>query len=159
MKEYTFVKNKNIPVVIIIAIGLVVFLNIKKNQTYKQSHTQTAAHDKMARGIRDLTDEKTVVDYVKQFHQLPNYYLTKSQARKRGWNPAKGNLCIVLPGYAIGGDRFADREHRLPYISGRKWFEADINFDCGTRNADRLLFSGDGLVYITKDHYQTFQQQ
>ncbi|HEX7756987.1 MAG TPA: ribonuclease domain-containing protein [Niabella sp.] len=109
--------------------------------------------------IEALTKEATVVPYVKQHGRLPDYYVTKREARSQGWEPSKGNLCTVLPGKAIGGDIFSNRERALPEKQGRKWFEADINFSCGRRNADRLLYSTDGLVFITKDHYKTFQEK
>ena len=110
-------------------------------------------------GIDELTSEAVVVAYVKQHKQLPGYYITKKEARKNGWNPAEGNLCDVLPGGAIGGDMFTNRERQLPVSPGRIWYEADLNYNCAHRNADRLLFSNDGLVFVTKDHYKTFVQQ
>ena len=109
--------------------------------------------------IDELTNETVVVAYVKQNNQLPGYYVKKKEARKHGWNPAQGNLCDVLPGRAIGGDVFTNREGSLPRKPGRNWYEADLNYNCAHRNADRLLFSNDGLVFVTKDHYKTFVQQ
>lgn len=106
-----------------------------------------------------LTKEAVVVPYVKKNGRLPDYYLTKQEARQQGWIAAEGNLCAVLPGRAIGGDRFSNREKTLPEKKGRNWYEADINYHCGRRNADRLLFSNDGLVFITKDHYKTFEEK
>lgn len=108
--------------------------------------------------IAALTDAHTVARWVLQHQQLPDYYLTKNDARKRGWNPAKGNLCEVLPGKAIGGDRFANREKRLPQRAGRQWYEADVNYRCGRRDADRLVYSSDGLVFLSTDHYRSFKQ-
>ena len=105
-----------------------------------------------------LTDARTVARYLLQHQQLPSYYISKNDARRRGWDPAKGNLCEVLPGKAIGGDRFGNREKRLPQRSGRLWYEADVNYRCGHREADRLVYSSDGLVYITTDHYRSFKQ-
>lgn len=109
--------------------------------------------------IDELTKESLVVAYVKQHNRLPDYYIKKKQARKLGWNPAEGNLCEVLPGKAIGGDFFTNREGSLPEKPERTWYEADLNYNCAHRNADRLLFSNDGLVFVTKDHYKTFVQQ
>lgn len=109
--------------------------------------------------ISDLTDERIVIAYLKKHNKLPDYYITKNQARKKGWVANQGNLCDVLPGKAIGGDRFGNREGRLPKKSGRQYFEADLNYDCGRRKADRVVYSNDGLVYLTKDHYKTFQKQ
>ncbi|MEJ5050015.1 ribonuclease domain-containing protein [Chryseobacterium culicis] len=107
--------------------------------------------------IDQLTEEKTVISYVKQNHKLPDYYITKNEARKQGWNPSQGNLCDVLPGKAIGGDKFGNRERRLP--DGEKYFEADVNYHCGGRNADRIIYTQNGDVYLTKNHYKSFEKQ
>ncbi|MDQ1225796.1 guanyl-specific ribonuclease Sa [Pantoea ananatis] len=69
----------------------------------------------------------------------------------------KGDLCEVLPGRAIGGDRFSNRERKLPERADRQWFEADVNYRCGHREADRLVYSSDGLVFLSTDHYRTFK--
>lgn len=63
-----------------------------------------------------------------------------------------------MPGKAIGGDRFGNQEKGLPDAPSRQWFEADINYNCGHRGSDRLLYSSDGLIYVTTDHYRSFQQ-
>jgi hypothetical protein len=107
--------------------------------------------------IDQLTEEKTVINYVKQNHKLPDYYLTKNEAKQQGWNPAKGNLCDVLPGKAIGGDTFGNREGNLP--NDEKYFEADVNYTCGNRNSDRIIFTKNGDVYLTKNHYKSFEKQ
>ncbi|TZG00382.1 ribonuclease N (plasmid) [Chryseobacterium panacisoli] len=107
--------------------------------------------------IDQLTEEKTVISYVKQNHKLPDYYITKNEARKQGWNPSQGNLCDVLPGKAIGGDKFGNREGRLP--DGEKYFEADVNYHCGGRNADRIIYTQNEDVYLTKNHYKSFEKQ
>ncbi len=115
--------------------------------------------DSTAQRIDSLTREEVVVPYVKKHQRLPAYYIKKSEARDRGWEAVAGNLCDVLPGRAIGGDAFSNREGSLPSADKRKWFEADLNYTCGRRNADRLLYSSDGLIYVTHDHYKTFQQK
>lgn len=104
--------------------------------------------------IEQLTQQDRVVNYVRRHQRLPDYYITKKQARRAGWDARAGNLCEVLPGHAIGGDRFANREKQLPERAKRIWREADINYRCGRRDADRLLYSNDGLIYITRDHYR-----
>ncbi len=60
--------------------------------------------------IDALTAQARVVSYVQQHQRLPDYYVTKKAARNAGWQPSKGNLCEVMPGKAIGGDRFGNRE-------------------------------------------------
>lgn len=88
---------------------------------------------------------------------LPAYYLTKDEARDLGWRPGD-DLCRVAPGRVIGGDRFGNREGRLPDRPGRRWHEADLDFACGRRGARRLVYSDDGLVFVTLDHYETFYE-
>ncbi|HEN3468256.1 TPA: ribonuclease [Yersinia enterocolitica] len=106
--------------------------------------------------IEQLTQHQQVVKYLQSHHRLPDFYMTKQQAREKGWNPKEGNLCKVLPGKAIGGDRFSNRERQLPEAKGRNWREADVNYRCGHRGSDRLLYSNDGLIYLTQDHYKHF---
>ncbi|WP_130834989.1 ribonuclease domain-containing protein [[Erwinia] mediterraneensis] len=108
--------------------------------------------------ITALTEPVRVASWLQQHHHLPDYYISKNAARRQGWDAAQGNLCDVLPGKAIGGDRFANREGRLPEKAGRQWFEADVNYRCGHRNADRLLYSSDGLIFLTTDHYRSFKK-
>ncbi len=109
--------------------------------------------------IDELTSEAVVVPYVKKNGRLPDYYITKKDARSGGWVASEGNLCDVLPGRAIGGDIFTNRERNLPTQKGRIYYEADLNYNCGRRNADRLVFSNDGLIFVTHDHYKTFEKQ
>ena len=118
---------------------------------------KTEENNKFGNDIEKLTEEKTIISYVKQHHELPDYYLTKNEAKKQGWNPSKGNLCDVLPGKAIGGDHFSNREKTLPSVN--QYFEADVNYNCGNRNADRIIFTKNGEVWLTKNHYKTFEKQ
>lgn len=107
--------------------------------------------------IDELTKEEVVIDYVKANGGLPEYYITKSEARNEGWVPNKGNLCDVLPGKAIGGDRFSNREKKLP--KGDQYFEADVNYNCGHRGADRIVYTKNGEVWLTHNHYKSFEKQ
>ncbi|HBH88245.1 MAG TPA: ribonuclease [Syntrophaceae bacterium] len=99
-----------------------------------------------------------VSDYIKQHNRLPDSFITKKDARKLGWDPSKGNLWTVAPGKSIGGDVFHNREKKLPKKKGRIWYEADINYNGGKRGKDRILFSSDGLIYKTEDHYRTYSR-
>jgi len=127
-------------------------------QSAVPTSTPVSAPQSPGDDISVLTQQQRVADYLRQHRQLPGYYIRKGEARQQGWDPSKGNLCQVLPGRAIGGDRFSNREGGLPQKSSRRWFEADVNYACGRRGADRLLYSSDGLIYVTRDHYRHFQQ-
>lgn len=121
------------------------------------SGTENLENLQNASEITLLTESKSIIDYVKRNHKLPKYYITKSEAKKLGWNPSQGNLCEVLPGKAIGGDYFGNREGKLP--KGEKYFEADVNYICGNRNSQRIIFTENGEVYLTKDHYKSFEKK
>lgn len=103
------------------------------------------------------TDKEHVAKYIYEYKTLPSNYITKNQAKKLGWQ-TKGTLDKVAPGKSIGGDRYGDYENKLPKANGRKWTECDIDYVKGNRNAKRIIFSSDGLIYYTNDHYQTFNR-
>ncbi|MCP3776330.1 ribonuclease [Paenibacillus sp. MZ04-78.2] len=105
-----------------------------------------------------LTSFEDVANYIKAHNKLPDNFITKDEAKKLGWDPQKGNLHKVAPGKSIGGDVFQNREGKLPKKKGRVWYEADINYKSDRRGKDRILFSNDGLIYKTEDHYETFEQ-
>ena len=90
--------------------------------------------------------------------ELPKYYVSKDVAETAGWVAWKGNLADVLPGYMIGGDVYRNDDKKLPDTPGRVWYEADINYESGFRNRQRILYSNDGLIFTTYDHYHTFYE-
>ena len=94
--------------------------------------------------------------WLKNYKQLPAYYIKKNDARKLGWNAKQGNLSEILPGNQIGGDRYYNDDGHLPDTPGRLWYEADINYTGGYRGDGRLLYSNDGLIFVTYNHYQTY---
>ena len=95
--------------------------------------------------------------YLFEYGKLPDHFLTKSEAQALGWVAAKGNLWEVQAQAAIGGDRFYNREKRLPDSPGRIWYECDVNYQGGHRGPERLVYSNDGLIYYTPDHYKSFE--
>ncbi len=130
------------------------------NNSYQQNQQRNNEKFTITENSSDIsskTSENVVADYVKENRRLPDYYMTKSEARSQGWNPSKGNLCDILPGKAIGGDEFSNREKTLPL--NNQYFEADINYECGHRGADRLIFTAKGDVWVTHDHYKTFDKK
>lgn len=99
-----------------------------------------------------------VASYIKEYGELPVNYLTKDQASDLGWDPSEGNLWDVTDKGVIGGDSFGNFEGLLPKKSGRMYFEADVNYRGGRRNVERLVYSNDGLIYYTSDHYASFEE-
>ena len=104
-------------------------------------------------GVYDSLEE--VALYLITFNKLPSNYVTKNQARKAGWEG--GSVEPYFPGCCIGGDTFANREGLLPKKDGRSWRECDLNtLGKNSRGDERLIYSNDGLIYYTDDHYESF---
>ena len=82
----------------------------------------------------------------------------KKIAKRSKWKPDKGNLADVLPGKMIGGDEYINDQGKLPAANNRPWYEADFNYHGGFRNDCRILYSNDGLIFVTYDHYKTFYE-
>ena len=95
--------------------------------------------------------------YLHTYGKLPSNYLTKQEAQQRGWDSSAGNLWSVAEGYCIGGDRFGNYEGKLPKNNGT-YYECDVNYSGGFRGAERLIFTKDGQIWYTGDHYNTFQK-
>ena len=103
------------------------------------------------------TSKEEVAAYLYEYGHLPSNFITKKEAKKLGWVSSEGNLEEVAPGMSIGGDYFGNYEGNLPEAKGRDYYECDIDFDGTYRNAKRIVFSNDGLIYYTEDHYETFE--
>ena len=104
------------------------------------------------------TDPYDVADYLYEFGHLPDNFITKNEARNLGWDSQDGNLDEVAPGMSIGGDTFGNREGLLPKANGRKYYECDVNYEGGYRGGERIVYSNDGLIFYTADHYKSFEQ-
>ena len=103
------------------------------------------------------TSKEEVAEYLHTYGHLPSNFITKKEAKKLGWVSKEGNLWEVAPGMSIGGDYFGNYEGILPEAEDRDYYECDIDFDGTYRNGKRIVFSNDGLIYYTEDHYETFE--
>lgn len=105
------------------------------------------------------TSKEDVALYLHTYGHLPSNYITKDEAEDAGWKTEGLSLDEACPGKSIGGDRFGNREGKLPKAKGRTWYECDIGYKGGrSRGAKRILYSSDGLIYYTDDHYETFEK-
>ena len=99
------------------------------------------------------TTKEDVALYIHTYGKLPQNFITKKQARELGWGG--GSLEPYAPGMCIGGDRFGNYEGLLP--EGHSYTECDVNtLGASSRGAERIVFSSDGLIYYTGDHYASF---
>lgn len=101
------------------------------------------------------TSPEDVADYIHTFGTLPGNFITKKQAQALGWDSSKGNLWDVAPDMSIGGDYFGNYENLLPEGN---YHECDVNYTGGYRGAERIIYSDNGNIYYTNDHYKTFTQ-
>ena len=100
------------------------------------------------------TSKEDVALYIHTYGCLPENFMTKDEARKLGWEG--GSLEPFAPGMCIGGDRFGNYEGLLP--EDRDYTECDIDtLGAEKRGAKRIVFSEDGLIYYTEDHYESFE--
>ena len=103
------------------------------------------------------TTKEEVAEYINIYGHLPSNFITKKEAKNLGWVSSEGNLNEVAPGMSIGGDYFGNYEGLLPEAEDRDYYECDIDFDGTYRNEKRIVFSNDGLIYYTEDHYESFE--
>ena len=101
------------------------------------------------------TTKDDVALYIHLYGHLPDNFITKDEARDLGWSG--GSLEPYAPGKCIGGSHFGNYEGLLPEADGRSYTECDINtMGADSRGAERIVFSNDGLIYYTNDHYESF---
>lgn len=123
------------------------------NSTAKATDSESSAESIDINGT--YTSKDDVALYIHTYNQLPNNFITKKMAQKLGWTG--GSLEPYAPGKCIGGDRFGNYEGLLPKKAGRTYTECDIDtLHADKRGAKRIIFSNDGLIYYTEDHYETF---
>jgi guanyl-specific ribonuclease Sa len=128
-----------------------------KETSEKTSSRSTDKAEKKAAVDEDGTYDsaKDVALYIHTYNKLPSNYITKKEAKSLGWSG--GSLEEYAPGKCIGGDRYGNYEGLLPEKKGRSYTECDIGtLGKSSRGAKRIVFSNDGLIYYTKDHYKTF---
>lgn len=102
------------------------------------------------------TSAEEVALYIYTYGELPGNFMTKKEAKKLGWTG--GGLEDYAPGMCIGGDFFGNYEGLLPKAKGREYQECDIDtLGKNSRGAKRIVFSNDGLIYYTDDHYESFE--
>ncbi|GEM_PF-1765945 len=105
-------------------------------------------------GTYDSKEE--VALFIHTYGRLPDNFMTKKEARKNGWS--SGALNRTIPGKCIGGDVFGNNEKLLPKKKGRIYYECDIGtLKKKSRGAKRIVFSNDGLIYYSDDHYESFE--
>lgn len=127
----------------------------KTEQEEEQSGSGEKTGGIKKNGTYDQKDD--VAEYLSIYKKLPKNYIKKEEAKRLGWSG--GSVERVAPGKAIGGDHFGNYEKKLPNKKGRSYYECDIDtLGKKNRGPKRIIYSDDGLIYYTGDHYDTFQK-
>lgn len=126
--------------------------------TAQESVTEAAADSGGLAEDGSYTTKDEVALYLHTYGHLPDNYITRKEAQALGWDSKKGNLEDVAPGKSIGGSHYGNYEGLLPEADGRRYYECDLEYEGGYRGAKRLIYSDDGLVFYTGDHYKSFEQ-
>ena len=119
--------------------------------------TQSATKETESKIDKDgyYYSKNEVALYIHTYGKLPSNFITKTEAKKLGWTG--GSVEKYAKDKAIGGDSFGNYEGLLPKKNGRKYTECDIDtHGASSRGAKRIIFSNDGLVYYTDNHYASF---
>ncbi len=132
---------------------------LEEEQTSVTKSTPKVSDSKGIDEAGSYTSKEDVALYLHTYGHLPQNFVTKDEAQDAGWKTEDLSVDEACPGKSIGGDRFGNRERKLPNAKGRTWYECDIDYKGGrSRGSKRLVYSNDGLIYYTEDHYQTFEQ-
>ena len=125
--------------------------NVRKT-TSAQKTQKTKTIDKNG----SYTSKDDVALYIHTYGELPQNFITKKEAERLGWDG--GSLEPYAPGKSIGGSYFGNYEGKLPKKKGRTYYECDIDTKGKrSRGPKRIVYSTDGLIYYTPDHYETFE--
>jgi len=147
---------KQLLLIMMVVLGVLVFLRLS-GFSFEPGEPVPAVAEKIAEN-GSYNSKEDVALYIHTYSRLPNNFVTKKEAKAMGWNASKGNLRKVCEGCSIGGDVFTNEEKILPVKKGRIYYECDIDYEGGKRNAKRIVFSNDGLIFYTADHYSSFEQ-
>ena len=132
-------------------------LTLLPPQEMTAPETERETEDDLPDEDGSYTGKDELALYIHTYGHLPPNFIKKKDAEKAGWSG--GSLEKVLPGMCIGGDYFGNYEGQLPTAKGRRWTECDVNtLGARSRGAERIIFSNDGLIYYTDDHYESFER-
>ena len=136
--------------------SLVLLTEAPQRETPKPTAKPTPAPtESPAKYGEDYDDKDRVALYLHLYGELPPHFITKKEAQKLGWDG--GEVEYYRTGAAIGGDYFGNYEGLLPKKKGRSYYECDIDtVGKRSRGAKRIIYSNDGLIYYTDDHYESF---
>ena len=145
-------RNKFIAVIVILMAAVLLLTGCVASAAGKRD--QSTAAPEVTPGPMESAQE--LADYIFENGELPDNFIRKKEAENRGWKTIYRYVSDLGDGITIGGDYFGNYEEKLPVVKGRKYYEADCFYQGGPRNEYRIIYSTDGHVWFTGDHYNTF---
>ena len=133
----------------------------EETRAAKKSASASERGSEAGSGIREdgsYTSRDEVALYLHTYGKLPKNFISKKDAEEQGFRFGEGDFGEAFPGMSVGGSRFGNYEGQLPEKSGRRYYECDIDYQGGRRNAKRIVYSNDGLIFYTDNHYKSFTQ-
>ena len=147
-------RNKLIRLFVLLLAAVLLLGGCTANAAGRKNRPTAAPEATVTPGPEEAAQE--IADYLFEYGELPDTFIRKQEAERLGWDSRYNYVSDVAPGMSIGGDYFGNYEERLPVVKGRKYYEADCFYRGGKRNAYRIIYSNDGHVWYTGDHYNTF---
>ena len=136
--------------------GCVTAQPVERENVKKTTSAQKTQKTKTIDRNGSYTSKDDVALYIHTYGELPKNFISKKQAERLGWDG--GSLEPYAPGKSIGGSYFGNYEGKLPKKKGRTYYECDIDTKGRrSRGPKRIVYSTDGLIYYTPDHYETFE--
>ena len=133
------------------------FVIIDENSTTEVQDTTESSSDEQIDEDGVYTSKDDVALYIHTYNKLPDNYITKKEAKALGWTG--GGLDDYAYGCCLGGDKFGNKEKLLPVKEGRIYYECDIDtLHKKKRGSKRIIYSNDGLIYYSADHYDSFEK-
>ncbi len=114
-----------------------------------------SCHGAVALGVATKDGTSGADWWLRNHGCLPDNYILEPDLRALGWKQGDSPVKFA-PGRMVTRGEFENMNGHLPDAPGRVWYEADINYYSGKRNGHRILWSNDGLLFVTYDHYRTF---
>lgn len=138
-----------------------IFSKNENPEQYKHPHYNCRCMLVEVEGVKAGLATKDGIDgadwWLKYCRKLPDYYITKEELENLGWRDGERPSKYVNEKMLTMGV-YLNKNKKLPDASGRVWYEADINYTQGRRNLHRVVWSNDGLIFVTYDHYRTFYE-
>ena len=147
-------RNKLIRLIVIFMAAVLLLSGCTASASGKKGQPTAAPDVTVTPGPMEAAQE--LADYISEHGELPDNFIRKKEAERLGWKTTYRYVGDLGEGATIGGDYFGNYEERLPVVKGRKYYEADCFYRGGPRNEYRIIYSTDGHIWFTGDHYNTF---